>query len=170
MENNNLLTASDLQAFMQQNSIPGEILYLSTPTPTVETAALAVGTTTDQIVKSILFLVDDRPLLAINGGTAYIERRAIANLYQVGKKRVKLASPEEVVRIAGYEVGVMPPFGHRIQLPTLLDRRVLEQPVVYGGGGAENALVRLQPQDIARVTNARVLDLQERFPAEEPSQ
>jgi len=53
----------------------------------------------------------------------------------------------------------MPPFAHRQPLPTLIDRRVLEQPEVYAGGGAENALVRLFPQDILRVTQARVTDL-----------
>ncbi len=163
------LTPADLQAFMQENSIPGTILYLDQPTPTVETAAQAVGTAPDQIVKSILFLVDDQPVLAINCGTAYIERRAIAHQYQVGKKRVKLASAQEVLSIAGYEVGAMPPFGHRLPLPTLLDQRVLEQPVVYGGGGAENALVRLQPEDIRRAARARVIDLQERFAGDEPS-
>ena len=99
------------------------------------------------------------PVLAITCGTAYVERRAIAARYGVGRKRVKLASPEEVVAVSGYEVGAMPPFGHRPPLPTLLDRRVLDLPVVYAGGGDENALLRLDAQDIARFTGAVVMDL-----------
>jgi len=153
------LTADDLQVFLQANAIPAEILHLPVPTPTVETAALAVGAQVQQIVKSILFMVDDQPVLAITSGTAYVDRRVIAGLYGVGKKRVKLASPDEVLEVSGYEVGAMPPFGHRRPLRSLLDKRVLELNDAYAGGGEENALLRLSPQDILHYSQAQVLDL-----------
>jgi prolyl-tRNA editing enzyme YbaK/EbsC (Cys-tRNA(Pro) deacylase) len=161
-----LLNSSDLQSFMSAHNLTGEILRLSVPTPTVETASQAAGVHLDQIVKSILFLVEDlpgtqpyQPVLAIACGTAHVEQRAIAAHYGVGRKRVKLASPEQVRSITGYEVGALPPFGHRQPLPTLLDHRVLNLPQVYAGGGEENALVRLDPRDIARLTGAVVMDL-----------
>ncbi len=154
-----MLTPADLLAYMQAQGVRGEIQQLDVPTPTVEAAAQAVGTSPEQIVKSILFIVDDEPVLAITCGYAYVERRAIAALYGVGRKRVKLATPEVVLQISGYEVGAMPPFGHRQLLPTLLDQRVLGLHEVYAGGGAENALVRLFPEDILRVTGAQVMDL-----------
>ena len=185
------LNSHDLQTFMTAHGIAGEILHLSVPTPTVETAARALDVQPEQIVKSILFLVGAGPeaglgglyppprlaalpgastganpapaltipVLAITCGKAYVERRAIAAHYGVGRKRVKLASPEEVRSISGYEVGAMPPFGHRQPLPTLLDCRVLDLPVVYAGGGGENVLLRLNPGDIARFTSAEVMDL-----------
>jgi prolyl-tRNA editing enzyme YbaK/EbsC (Cys-tRNA(Pro) deacylase) len=153
------LSPADLREFMKQNAVPGEILHLSVPTPTVEAAAQAVGTKPERIVKSILFLVNDTPVLSITCGQRVINRRAIAQLYGVGRKRVKLAGPETVLQICGYEVGAMPPFGHLVALPTLLDQRVLEHPYVYAGGGAENALLRLNPQDILRVARAKVTDL-----------
>ncbi len=53
----------------------------------------------------------------------------------------------------------MPPFGHRIPLTTLMDKRVLEQPDVYAGGGAENTLIHLNPEDILETTRAQVMDL-----------
>lgn len=153
------LGPEDVQAFMAANSIPGEILFLEVPTPTVETAAQAVGTQPDQILKSILFLVKEQAVLAITCGTQPVERRAIAELYGVGRKQVKLTPPEAVLEIAGYEVGAMPPFAHRQSLTTLIDPRVLEHQVVYAGGGAENALLRISPQEILRGVHARVVDL-----------
>ena len=151
---------------MAKHGIPGEILRLSVPTPTVETAAQAVGVPTEQIIKSILFLVKDgaeegayRPVLAIASGTAVVDRRRIAAHLGVGHKRIRLASPAEVLAFSGYAVGALPPFGHRQPLATLIDRRVLDLPEAYAGGGDENAIVRLNPQDIARVTAAAVLDL-----------
>ena len=153
------LGPDDLITYMRTHGIEGEILRLNVPTPTVETAAQVVGARVEQIIKSILFLVDEQPVLAIACGTANIGRRAIADLYGVGKKRIKLASAEMVLALSGFEVGAMPPFGHQQALPTLIDQRVLEEPEAYAGGGAENALLRLNPGDIVRVSGAKVLDL-----------
>jgi prolyl-tRNA editing enzyme YbaK/EbsC (Cys-tRNA(Pro) deacylase) len=151
----------ELAGYMNTHGIQGEILQLSVSTPTVEAAALAVNAKPEQIIKSILFIVDGQPVLAIACGKSSIARRAIADLYGVSKKKVKLATPELVFEISGYEVGAMPPFGHRQPLTTIIDPGVLNSPESYAGGGAENALVRLNPQEILRVTGAKVLDLLE---------
>ena len=155
------LGVKELRTFIQAWSITAEIVQLDVPTPTVETAAQAVGTQVDQIIKSILFLADEHPVLAIACGLSNIQRRAIADLFAVGKKRVKLATAEMVLEISGYEVGAMPPFGHRQPLNTVIDQRVLDFTDAYAGGGAENVLLHLNPQDILRVTGAKVLDLLE---------
>ncbi len=154
-----MLSSTDLQVFLEEHGIRGEIIHLEVPTPTVETAAQAVGARNEQIVKTLLFLINDQPLAAIATGTTPIDRRAIAARYQVGRKRVKLASPETVLAITGYPAGAVPPFGHRTPLPTLIDPRVLTLSEVYAGGGEENALMRLDPQDIVKTTGAQILDL-----------
>lgn len=154
-----LLSPKDLQRFIQAHNIRAEILHLDVLTPTVEAAAQAVGTEPENIVKSILFMVAGAPVLAIACGQARVDSRAIATLHGVGRKQVKLAPAQVVLQETGYEVGAMPPFGHLHPLETLLDRRVLERPVVYAGGGSERTLLRLAPQTILKVTRARVLDL-----------
>jgi len=149
----------ELDKFMQKQGISGEILHQASKTQTVEAAAQAVGTIPERIVKSILFMIEERPVLAITCGPAHVNRKAIANFYGVGKKKVRLAQPDIVLRETGFSVGAMPPFGHKFKLTTLLDRRVLEQPEIFAGGGAENVLVKLNPYDILNVTNAHVMDL-----------
>ena len=153
------LKPDDLETYMQLHSIPGEILHLGVPTPTVEAAAEAVGTDPERIVKSILFLVAGQPVLTITCGPAYVERRTLAALYGVGRKKVKLASQETVLQESGYPVGGMPPFGHRSPLHTLIDHRVLEKPEVFAGGGADRSLIRLSPLTILQAAQAQVLDL-----------
>ena len=156
------LNAKDLQAFMELHRIPGQILILDMPTPTVEAAAQAVGISSRQIVKSVLFTVPQAAVLTISCGDQLVERRAIASLYQISRKRVKLAPPEVVLELTGFAVGTMPPFGHRTSLRTLLDPRVLTFDEIYAGGGTHHALVRLNPQDIADITQAEVIDLNTR--------
>jgi len=156
------LTPSDLEAFMAENAIPGEIVYLEVPTPTVEAAAQAVGTSPDQIVKSVLFTIGEKRVLAIASGLTLIEQRAIASHYGVGRKRVKLATPEIVLDVTGYPVGTVPPFGHLNNVHTLIDPQVLAMSEIYAGGGAHNALVRLYPGDILRGSEAEIIDLHNR--------
>jgi Cys-tRNA(Pro) deacylase len=153
------LGPADLAAYMQAHAIPGEIVRLEMPTPTVETAAQAAGTTPERIVKSILFLVDGQPLLAVTNGLAHVNYRVLAAHRGVNRKKVKMASAEQVLQTCGYAVGALPPFGHLQRLPCLLDRRVMAQPEVFAGGGAEDTLVRLAPADLLQATRAEILDL-----------
>jgi prolyl-tRNA editing enzyme YbaK/EbsC (Cys-tRNA(Pro) deacylase) len=155
-------TAFDLQAFMDHREIRGEVLFLDVPTPTVEAAAQAVGVKPQQIVKSVLFCVLDQSVLTISCGDQLVERRVIGALYGVSRKRVKLANPEKVLELTGYAVGTVPPFGHREDVRTLLDPRVLDFSEVYAGGGSHNALIRLDPQEIRRITQAEIIDLHNR--------
>jgi prolyl-tRNA editing enzyme YbaK/EbsC (Cys-tRNA(Pro) deacylase) len=159
MQNNQVLNPDHLVRFMKENNIPGEILRLEAPTPTVESAAAVVGCHPDQIIKSLLFFVRDEPVLAITSGLAYIESRAIAAHYQVGRKKVKLADPQTVLNETGFSVGAMPPFGHLSPLPTLIDQRVLEKEQVFAGGGSDQALMRISPQAILVASQGTVMDL-----------
>jgi Cys-tRNA(Pro) deacylase len=161
------LTPADLQAYLQQRGIAGEIYHLDVPTPTVMAAVQAVNTDPDRVVKSILFLVNGQPVLTITTGTKPVEQKAVARLFGVGRKRVKLASPEAVLDATGYLVGAVPPVGHRRPIPVVVDYNVINYDHVYAGGGAENALVRLNPQDIVRDSAARLANLQEEGPLHE---
>lgn len=154
-----MLGSSDLANYVEEHGIEAQVITLPVETPTVERAARAVGTSPDRIVKSLLFLVDDEPVIAIACGEARIDRRSIAAQYGVGRKRVRLADAETVLKLTGYPIGAMPPFGHRRAIRTLIDWRVLEQPEVYAGGGSIAALMRVPAAEILRLTSATVLDL-----------
>jgi prolyl-tRNA editing enzyme YbaK/EbsC (Cys-tRNA(Pro) deacylase) len=153
------LTPVNLQSFMNTHGINGQILPLDAPTPTVEAAAQVLGTLPERIVKSILFMVNGEPILTITCGQTLVDRRVISEQFGVGRKRVKLATPEEVLSKTGFEVGAMPPFGHHYPLPTLMDPRVLEQEEVFAGGGADHTLLRIKPRIILEATRTRVMDL-----------
>ena len=147
---------------MDRRGVPGEIVTLGVPTPTVEAAAQAVGVEPERIVKSVLFTVPAEAVLTISCGDQLVERRVIASLYGISRKRVKLAAAAVVLNLTGYAVGTVPPFGHRTQLRTLLDPRVLTFDEIFAGGGTHHALVRLNPQDIAQITQAEIIDLHTR--------
>jgi Cys-tRNA(Pro) deacylase len=153
------LNAETLEQFMQNQGIMGRIINVSVPTLTVETAAEAVGTTPEKIVKSLLFLVDGRPTLVVSSGTSRVDRKKLAKYFDIGRERVKLADPETVRALTGYEVGAVPPFGHRQTLDVILEESIFKQSSVYAGGGSTQALLEITPKEILRVTKAEILNL-----------
>lgn len=157
-----MLSPSDLALFLQERGLRAELLTLSVQTPTVEAAAEAVGTSSEKIIKSVLFMVDDRPVLAITSGSKRIDRRRIAKRFGVGRKRVRLADEKQVQAETGYPVGAVPPFGHPQPLLTIIDSCVLEHDVVYAGGGASDHLIKVETAEILRVTQGEVLELIDR--------
>jgi Cys-tRNA(Pro) deacylase len=147
----------NLQRFIQQRRIPAEIIHPAEETATVVAAAEALGVTPSQIIKSLLFFVQGKPVLVISNGTAKVDRKRIAQHFGVGKRQVRLARPAEVEEIAGFGVGAMPPFGHKKELPALIDPGVVEQEEIYGGGGTVQAMLRLSPQTLLEVTGGQVV-------------
>lgn len=156
------MNSSDLKQYLLRHDIPAEIVVLSVETPTVAAAAAAVGVEPAQIVKSVLFLADGRPLLVVTNGLTRIQRKRLADAVSLSRRKIKIADGDDVARLTGYPVGAVPPFGHPQPLPTLLDAGVLEQDVVYGGGGTSNALLRLSPDVLRRASGAQVVDIADR--------
>ena len=153
------LTPSDLARFIAEHGIAAELIPMAVETPTVPAAAAALGVAPGQIIKSLLFLVRDAPVLVIASGDAPVDRAAVAARFGAGKKQVKLADAATVLRVIGYPVGGVPPFGHATRVPVLLDVAVQPWEVIYGGGGDDRTLLRVAPAELARVTEAEWIEL-----------
>lgn len=153
------LTRIDLQLFIDEQQIRATILPMAEHTPTVPDAARALGVEPEQIIKSLVFLVKGEPLLVINNGTARVDRRKVAARLGVGKKQVKFANSEQALAITGYVVGSMPPFGHLQKLRAFVDPAITQLDVIFGGGGDIDAMMRLTPDELLRVTEAEMLEV-----------
>ena len=155
------MTHRDLQQFLDTHGVEATILTLDDHTETVSAAARALGVETDQIIKSLVFTAAETPLLVINNGLARIDRRKLAAALGVGRRQVKLAELDRVLALTGYEVGSMPPFGHREKLRTLIDPAVIERGELFGGGGSRNAMLRMTSAELLRMTAGEVLPVSE---------
>ena len=152
---------TDLQTFIDDQQIQATILPLIEHTLTVGDAARALAVNTDQIIKSLVFHIEGKPLLVINNGLARVDRRKLAAHLGVGRKKVKFASPDTAFTLTGFVVGSMPPFGHKQKLPTLVDTAVTRLDIIYGGGGDIDAMMRLTSKELLRVSQAEVVPFSE---------
>ena len=105
------LSSEALQHFINEHQIRAVILPMDRHTPTVPEAARALDVETRQIIKSLVFMVKEEPILVITNGLARVDRRKLAEYLQVGRNRVKFANAGKALDVTGYVVGSMPPFG-----------------------------------------------------------
>ena len=153
------LSSRDLKNYIDAKGIDAVILPMDAQTPTVSAAARALGVATDLIIKSLVFSLPGEAVLVINNGLNRVDRRLLANYLEVGRKRVKFADPDQALAITGYVVGSMPPFGHRQAMRTIVDTNIAGLEMVYGGGGRTDAMLRLTPSELIRVTGAEVTSI-----------
>ncbi|NDJ86567.1 MAG: YbaK/EbsC family protein, partial [Chloroflexi bacterium] len=134
------LTSSDVQAALDEQAPGIQVETYDTSTATAPQAAASIGTPLGSIVKSLVFMINGRPIVALVAGDQKVDTRKIAAFYDVGRKKVKIATYEECVEHIGYEPGGVPPLGHRSAAPILIDRSLSRFETVYAAAGSPNTI------------------------------
>lgn len=153
-------SCSDVQDALADQGVEHEIIELESSAHTAALAAEALGVPVSRVVKSLVFQADGRPLLALVDGAATVDTAALARELNAGE--IALARASEVRELTGYEPGAVPPFGLATALPVLADPAVFAPEVVYCGGGATTAMVRIRTSDLERMLEARVVAIARR--------
>lgn len=148
-----------VSAVLRQAGVDARVEEFPEGTPTAGAAARAVGCSRAQIVKSLLFVCDGRPILALVPGNRRADERRVAAA--AGAKSARVARPEEVLATTGFEPGGVAPFPAPAVSQVLLSRELLGHERVWIGAGSERHMAGLSPLDLARLTNARAADLTE---------
>ncbi len=154
------MSREKLEAYLRKEGVNARILTFKKHTMTVEDAERQLGIGRERIIKSMLF-VDEKgvPMVGIVTGNKKVSEEKLMEVS--GALRVKIARPSAVKSLTGYDVGALPPVGHKRTVRTFIDPKVMNFDKVYGGGGAVNALLEIDPQDIKRLTNAEVMNISE---------
>lgn len=154
------LSSDDVQRALDQHGLGIVIRHFTESTATSQLAADAVGCEVGQIAKSICFIVDGQPVLAIACGDKTVDDRSIAALMGVGRKKVKLAHPEECLATFGYAPGGVPPLGHRSRnIRVFLDDSFKRYDTLYAAGGTANAIFPVKLEQLPLITKGEFADI-----------
>jgi Cys-tRNA(Pro) deacylase len=143
--------------FLRETGAEARLEELPTATATASAAADAIGCTLGQIVKSLVLVCDETPVIALVPGDRKADTGKVARL--VDARRVTIARPEEVLEATGFTPGAVSPFPLERVSVVLVERTLLRHATVWAGGGSEAHLVALSPAELVRLTRGRVEDL-----------
>jgi Cys-tRNA(Pro) deacylase len=146
-----------VRAALAERRLASEIQEFPESTRTARDAAVAIGTSVAQIVKSLVFLADGRPVLVLASGANRVDTRKVAHL--AGAHHVEKATAEATREATGFSIGGVPPLGLLRALPVFLDETLLAHPIVYAAAGTPHAVFGIAPQDLARATGGVVGDI-----------
>jgi prolyl-tRNA editing enzyme YbaK/EbsC (Cys-tRNA(Pro) deacylase) len=154
------LTPADVQNKLDQLGLDIQIHFFETSTATSQLAAENIGCELGQIAKSLAFIIDGRPVLIIASGDQRVDEKKLATLFNVSRKRVKVAKPEECIEIYGYAPGGVPPFAHRTNaLPIYIDDSLQRYDLIYAAGGASNAIFPIRLDQLVEATGGQFADV-----------
>ena len=136
-----------------------EIRQFPQGTRTADDAARAIGCTVAQIVKSLVFMADNRPILALVSGADRVDVGRLAGA--TGAAETRRATGDEARSATGFSIGGVPPFGHGAPLTVLVDPGLLGHDVVWAAAGLPDAVFPIRPDDLVRVSGASVAELAE---------
>jgi 3-oxoacyl-[acyl-carrier protein] reductase len=127
--------AEKVQAALTEHGLDRRVIELDVHARTSQQAADALGVTVGQIVKSLVFTADGRPLLVVASGANRVEKAA-----------------------TGYTIGGVPPIGLASPLAVYVDRDLLGHELVYAAAGLPECVFPLAPAELVRVTGGQVVD------------
>lgn len=131
-----------VRRFLEERGLDeGLISFEDRSTKTCELAAEAVGCEVGQIVKSLVFVADGEPVLALVAGDRRGDTAAIGRC--VGANKVAFADADTVRSSTGYAIGGVSPYDLPERLTVLLDGSLERFETVYTAAGTPSSMVRI---------------------------
>jgi prolyl-tRNA editing enzyme YbaK/EbsC (Cys-tRNA(Pro) deacylase) len=142
---------------LQRAGVDARVEEFPEGTPTAGAAAKAVGSSRSQIVKSLVFICDGRPVLALVPGDRRADETKVA--VSAGARTARVARADEVLAATGFEPGGVAPFPAPGISQVLMAAELLAHDRVWVGAGSERHMAGISPVDLARLTEARTAEL-----------
>ena len=134
-----------VRSYLQAKNPRLQIIELEENTSTAPLAAQALGLEVGQIAKSILFKTKNEGyLMVVSAGDVRLDSKAIKDV--VGQ-RVRMANPDEVLEVTGFQIGGVCPFALQRQVPIYLDESLLRYELVYAAAGTANTALPISFQE-----------------------
>ena len=143
-----------VREFFSARGIEIHIQEFPAGTRTAQQAADAVNAPLGSIVKSLVFIVNDRAILALVAGDRRADAAKIARL--AGATNARIANADEVRAHTSFVIGGVPPAAHPEKLETLVDASLLRFKTVWAAAGTPNAVFEIETQKLLELVGGRV--------------
>lgn len=138
--------------FAASHGVEARVQSFPAGTKTAADAAAAVGCDVAAIVKSLVFMVDEEPVLALIPGDLRLDEKALAQA--IGGQKTRRASLEEVRDATGFVAGGTPPFAHRRKIRVIADQQLRRTEDLWAAGGTPSSVFPIKLEDLIRLSGA----------------
>ncbi|MBM3537845.1 MAG: YbaK/EbsC family protein [Alphaproteobacteria bacterium] len=136
------------------------VVEFEASTKTSADAAAAIGCTVAQIAKSLVFCAaSGGPVLVVASGSNRVDEAKVAALLG---EAIGRADADFVRQKTGYAIGGVAPVGHTVPPAVLLDGDLHQYETIWAAAGTPNAVFRLTPADLERLTGGRFAEIAKR--------
>ncbi len=151
-------TARRFQDTLESLGYTNQVVEFTDTTRTSEDAARAIGCGVEQIAKSLVFKTKktEQPVLVIASGINRVDEKKVKK--HLGEA-VGKADADFVRLWTGFVIGGVPPTGHKEKIKTLIDEDLLRFEEIWAAAGTPNAVFKLTPEELVKMTGGEVLDL-----------
>lgn len=148
-----------VRAFLQSKAVPFEMRHFESTTHSARDSAAQLGIPLNQIVKTLCFVTDDKPILALCPGSNRVSMKKLKAI--TGCKKLPTARPEQIEEWTGFAVGGVNPFFENDSIPIYCDPSVMEHKFIWFGAGSPNTLVSLPSASLASLLRLVTADIRE---------
>ncbi len=143
-----------VQQALDALGLPGRVrVFDDGSTHTAQEAADAVGCALGQIVKTLFFMAESRPTMVLAAGDRQVDTALLAPILGVGRKKLKMGTPAEVMEYTGYPVGVAPVAGQNRSTSSSMTRSSAS--TKSGRGGSPQRRLSRPHRRLVRAVNGQ---------------
>ena len=146
-----------MSAHAATHGVEIKVTRFPSTTRTAQDAAREIGCEVAEIVKSLVFLADDAPVVVLCSGADRVDEAKLNAA--LGASATRRATANEAKSATGYAIGGVPPFGHDADLRVVIDDGLLEFATVWAAAGLPDAVFPIAPADLVRLSQATVADI-----------
>lgn len=147
----------NLKEFLDKNNVWHQFVMKSETIHTYD-AARVTGIELHKVTKNLVSITNTGEyILLIVPGDSKVNLREAARMLNV--KKVRLVPFSDAEKISGYPPGGTPSIGHKTQMRTLIEKKLLNFDTVYCGGGTRDKLLKIRVQDIVKLNDAIIAEL-----------
>jgi Cys-tRNA(Pro) deacylase len=143
-----------VRARATERGVDLQVKRFAATTRTAEDAAREIGTQVERIVKSLVFMAADEPVVVLCSGRSRVDEKLLAAA--LGTPSVRRATADEAKTFTGYAIGGVPPFAHERRCRVIADEGLLVFDEVWAAAGLPDAVFPIAPNDLVRIADAMV--------------
>lgn len=144
------MSFSKAKEYLKKYQLEDKIMEFDVSSATVEEAAKAINCKEEEIVKTLSFIVNGKPILICAAGDSKVDNSKFKQEFHTKAKMIPF---DDVEKMIGHAVGGVCPFGIKEDVEVYLDESLKNFEIVYPACGSSNSAVKLSLSELEKISN-----------------